>query len=68
MARADEMEMDAQEEIAEYRELGWGALARAARNLNRLPKEWYDRGRYRAVAHHLVCELRFTDRDSRTGL
>ncbi len=51
--------MDAHEKIAEFREVGWAALARLAQNLESLSDDWYDWGRYRAIAHRFVYDVRF---------
>jgi len=55
---------DATEEIAEFRQVGLDALGSIAQNLEHLPEEWYDWGRYRAVAHRLIYDLRFAKHGS----
>ena len=54
--------MDASEEIAEFREVEWRELSRLADNLDRLPGDWLDWSRFRAIAHRLVFDLHFTVR------
>jgi ADP-ribose pyrophosphatase YjhB (NUDIX family) len=54
--------MDAGEEIAAFREVEWSELVRLADNLEQLPGDWYDWGRFRAIPHRMVSDLRSTVR------
>lgn len=53
---------DASERITEFREVEWQALLGIAEGLERLPGEWNDWGRFRAIPHRLVLEARAASR------
>ena len=48
---------DAGERISDLREIEWNELLNVADALERLPDQWRDWGRFRAIAHRLVAEL-----------
>jgi 8-oxo-dGTP pyrophosphatase MutT (NUDIX family) len=50
---------DASERISAFREVEWHELARIADELENLPDDWRDWGRFRAFAHQLIYDLRF---------
>ncbi len=47
---------DTKERIAEFREFPLSELDQVAENLENLPEDWRDWGRYRAIPHRLVAE------------
>ncbi|NLG27616.1 MAG: NUDIX domain-containing protein [Chloroflexi bacterium] len=49
--------LDAQEGITQFREVPLRGLSEVADQLEDLPPDWLDWGRYRATAHRLVVEL-----------
>lgn len=48
---------DAHEQITGFREVTLADIASLARQLEALPEDWADWGRFRAVAHRLVVEV-----------
>lgn len=48
---------DSEEEITAFREVPPEELEAVANELEALPEEWRDWGRFRALAHHFVSEL-----------
>lgn len=48
--------LDASEHISEFREVDWSALENIAQALERLPGDWGDWGRFRAIPHRLVLK------------
>lgn len=48
---------DLDEDIADFREVEWRELTDVADALERLPDDWRDWGRFRAIPHRLVAEF-----------
>ncbi len=49
---------DTHERISDWREVGWSDLKVVAKRLEKLPGEWNDWGRFRAVPHWLAAEYK----------
>ncbi len=47
---------DVEEDISEFRQVAWRDLDQVADALERLPDDWGDWGRFRAIAHRLVVQ------------
>jgi ADP-ribose pyrophosphatase YjhB (NUDIX family) len=52
--------IDKNEQIAGFREVDWQELEHLAKELEQLPREWHDWGRFRALPHRLVLQAMTT--------